>query len=190
LAHCAVDCHSTTSLTTALQQKHRHEKCIVRKLTVNVLLMLTVLVRKACISSLSSKISSCQGVLFRSISLRGNLGLEEEDSGTCAPDVPGPLGAYSICGWSLTRSSAPPGLQLMGSTSIIFGEAGTLTSPTAPPSPTATVHGGLATLASTTGGEHAVLSVAPRGRVAVRASLVNASATTLGSGDLVREGEA
>jgi hypothetical protein len=54
------------------------------------------LVRKACISSLSSKISSCQGMSFQSIFRCSNLGLEEEDLGTCAPDVPGPLGAWSI----------------------------------------------------------------------------------------------
>jgi hypothetical protein len=34
-----------------------------------------------------------QGVPFQLISCRGNLGLEEEDSGTYPPDVPGPLGA-------------------------------------------------------------------------------------------------
>jgi hypothetical protein len=52
-------------------------------------LMVTMLVRKACISSLSSKISSYQGVLFQSISCRDNLGLIREELGTCAPDVPG-----------------------------------------------------------------------------------------------------
>jgi hypothetical protein len=72
------------------------EKYIVSKPTVSAWLMVTMLVHKACISSLSSKISSCQGVVFQSISCRGNLGLDEEESGTCAPDVPGPLGAWSI----------------------------------------------------------------------------------------------
>jgi hypothetical protein len=72
------------------------EKYIVSKPTISAWLMVTMLVRKVCISSLSSKISSCQGVLFQSISRRGNLGLDEEESGTCAPDVPRPLGAWSI----------------------------------------------------------------------------------------------
>jgi hypothetical protein len=98
-------------------------------------LMVTMLVRMACISSSSSKISSCQGVSFQSISCYGNLGLEEEDSDTCAPDVPRPLGTWSILWWSLTRSSAPAGLELMGSTSIILGEAATPTSPAVAPSP-------------------------------------------------------
>jgi hypothetical protein len=35
----------------------------------------------------------------------------------------------------LTRSSAPAGLELMGSTSIILGEAATPTSPAVAPSP-------------------------------------------------------
>jgi hypothetical protein len=91
----------------------------------------------------------------------------------------------------LTRSlSARAGLELMGSTSIIPGEAGVPTSPTAPPAPASTARGGLAILESATSGEVAFFSAAPDGGVAVRASSVNDSATTLGSGDLVREGEA
>jgi hypothetical protein len=78
----------------------------------------------------------------------------------------------------------------MGSTSIILGEAATPTSPIVAPSLASTHRGGHATLKSTTGGEAALLSAAPRGGVAICASLANDSPTTLGSGDLVREGEA
>jgi hypothetical protein len=85
-------------------------------------LMVTMLVRKACMSSLSSNQSSCQGVRFQLIDRRDNLGLEDEDGGTCAPDVSGPPGARSIRGWSPTTPSAPPGTVLMGSTSMIVGE--------------------------------------------------------------------
>jgi hypothetical protein len=85
-------------------------------------------------------------------------------------------------GWSLTRSSAPVGLALMGSTSIILGEVTAPTSPTEAPSPALTACGGLATLESAAGGEVALLSAAPRGGVAVRASSANASPTTFGSG--------
>jgi hypothetical protein len=65
-------------------------------------LMVTMLVCKASMSSLSSNQSSCQGVWFQLVDCRGNLGLEDEDWGTCALDVPGPPGARSIWGWSLT----------------------------------------------------------------------------------------
>jgi hypothetical protein len=78
----------------------------------------------------------------------------------------------------------------MGSTSIILGEAGVPTFPTAPPYPASTARGGLTTLESATGGKFALLSTAPRGGVAIRASSANDSPTTLGSGDLVREGDA
>jgi hypothetical protein len=78
----------------------------------------------------------------------------------------------------------------MGSTSIILGEAGIPTSPTTPPAPASLAREGLATLEFTTGGEIALFSAAPGGRVAVRALSVNDSTTTLGSGDHVREGEA
>jgi hypothetical protein len=58
---------------------HHQEKTRRKQLTVSALLMVTMLVRKACIYSLSSKMSSCQGVRFQLISRRGNLGLEDED---------------------------------------------------------------------------------------------------------------
>jgi hypothetical protein len=76
----------------------------------------------------------------------------------------------------------------MGSTSIIVGEVVAPTSPEEAP-PASTTRGGVSTFESTTGGEVALLSTAPRGRVAVRASSASASPTTCGSGDLVREGE-
>jgi hypothetical protein len=53
--------------------------------------------RTTCISSLSSKISSCQGVPFQSISHHVNFGLDDDESGTCVLDVPGSFGACSIC---------------------------------------------------------------------------------------------
>jgi hypothetical protein len=56
-----------------------------------------------------------------------------EELGTCTPDAPGPLGAWSIWAWSLIRSSSiPPGLALIGSTSITLGEANVSTSPRIP----------------------------------------------------------
>jgi hypothetical protein len=45
-----------SSISTRHHQVHRGQ------LTVSAFLMVTMLVRKACISSLSSKMSSCQGV--------------------------------------------------------------------------------------------------------------------------------
>jgi hypothetical protein len=58
--------------------------------------MVMMLVRKACMSLLSSNQSSYQGVWFQLIMRHGNLGLEDEDGGTWAPNVSGPLGAKSI----------------------------------------------------------------------------------------------
>jgi hypothetical protein len=55
--------------------------------------MITMLVYSDFISSLSSKMPSWQGVSFQLISRCDNLRLEEEDSGTYAPDVPRPPGA-------------------------------------------------------------------------------------------------
>jgi hypothetical protein len=78
----------------------------------------------------------------------------------------------------------------MGSTLIIPGEVGVATSPSAPLAPASTTGGGLAILEYATSGEVAFFSIVPGGKVAVYASSVNDSATTLGSGDLVREGEA
>jgi hypothetical protein len=88
------------------------------------MLRVTMAFRTTRISSLSSKMSSCQGVSFQSFYRHGNLGFDGEESGTCAPDVPGPLGAWSIWAWSLTRpSSVPPSITLIGSTSTTRGEA-------------------------------------------------------------------
>jgi hypothetical protein len=89
----------------------------------------------------------------------------------------------------LTRSSAPAGRALMGSTSIILGEVIAPTSPAEAPTPASTAHGGLSTLESAAGGEIALLSTAPCGGEAVRASSAKASPTTIGSVDLVREGK-
>jgi hypothetical protein len=44
--------------------------------------MVMMLVRKACMSLLSSNKSSYQGVWFQLIMRHGNLGLEDEDGGT------------------------------------------------------------------------------------------------------------
>jgi hypothetical protein len=87
--------HNTIAHQVTLQQ-YIIRKDIVSKLTVNATLMVTMLVRMAYISSLSSKISSWKGVSFQSISRCSNLRLVREKLGTCAPDVPGPLGAWSI----------------------------------------------------------------------------------------------
>jgi hypothetical protein len=76
----------------------------------------------------------------------------------------------------------------MGSTSIIVGEVVAPTSPAEPP-PASKTRGGVSTLESTTGGEVAQLLTAPRGGVVVRASSAKVSPATLGSGNLVREGE-
>jgi hypothetical protein len=151
--------------------------------------MVTMLVRRACISSLSSKISSYQGVLFQSISRRGNLGLIGEESGTCAPDVPGPPDAWSIWVWSLTRSSStPPGLALMGSTSIILGKVGT--SPTAPPAPASSAWRDSLSSNLPPATKSSFYHLQTDGGVAVPALSAKDATMTLGSGDLVREGEA
>jgi hypothetical protein len=78
----------------------------------------------------------------------------------------------------------------MGFTPIILGEVVAPTSPIEVPSPASIAQGGLATPVSATGGEVTLLSAAPHGGVAVRASPASASPTTFRSGNLVREGEA
>jgi hypothetical protein len=54
-------------------------------------LRVTMAFHTARISPLSSKMSSCQGVSFQSISHLGNHRLDGDESGTCALDVPDPL---------------------------------------------------------------------------------------------------
>jgi hypothetical protein len=78
----------------------------------------------------------------------------------------------------------------MGSTSMMRGEAGVLTSPTAPPAPTSPARGGLPAPESSTSGGAVPLSPTAGGGVAVPVSSANESITTLGSDDLVRQGEA
>jgi hypothetical protein len=78
------------------------------------------------------------------------------------PDVPGPPGACPI--------SAPAGLELMASTSIILEEAGVSTSPTTPPAPASLARGGLLVLESAIGGVVVLLSPAAGGEMAVRVS--------------------
>jgi hypothetical protein len=69
-------------------------------------------------------------------------------------------------------------------------------SPTVVPSPASKVRGGLAILVSAIGGEVALLSAGPRGGVAacggvaVRESSTSDSPMTLGSADIMQEGEA
>jgi hypothetical protein len=55
--------------------------------------------------------------------------------------------------------------------------------------PASAARGGVSTLVAATGSEVVLLSTAPRGGVAVRASSASVFPTTCGSGDLVREGE-
>jgi hypothetical protein len=76
----------------------------------------------------------------------------------------------------------------MGSMSIIVGEVIARTSLAGAP-PALAARGGVSTLESGTGGEVALPSTAPHGKVVVRASSATASPTTCGSGDFVREGE-
>jgi hypothetical protein len=78
----------------------------------------------------------------------------------------------------------------MGSTSIILGEADVLTSPTTPPAPASSASGGLPVLEFATSSGVVLLSPVASGGVVVPASSANYSTTTLGSDDLVREGEA
>jgi hypothetical protein len=92
-------------------------------------------------------------VSFQSISCRGNLGLDDDESNTYAADVPGPCSAWSIWAWSLTRSSPiPPSLALMGSTLMTCGEVDVPTSPRTPPTPASSARGGVAVLESLAGG--------------------------------------
>jgi hypothetical protein len=76
----------------------------------------------------------------------------------------------------------------MGSTSKTIGEAVALVLPAEAP-PASTTREEVSTLVAATGGEVALLSTAPCGGVAVRASSASASPTTRGSGDLVWERE-
>jgi hypothetical protein len=78
----------------------------------------------------------------------------------------------------------------MGSTSINRGEAGVPMSPTTPPAPASPAPGGLAVLESAAVAGVIIFSPAPSGGVAVPVLSANNSTMTLGSGDLVREGEA
>jgi hypothetical protein len=71
---------------------------------------------------------------------------------------------------------------------MIVGEVVTPTSATEVPTPTA-VRRGEPALVSVTGGEFATPSATLHGGVVVRASSANASPTTYGSGDLMREGD-
>jgi hypothetical protein len=78
----------------------------------------------------------------------------------------------------------------MGSTSMIVEVVVALTSPVeVAPTGSATCRG-MSTLTSTTGGELSLPSIAPHGGVAVCASSASTSPTTMGSSDLVRDGEA
>jgi hypothetical protein len=75
-----------------------------KRLTVNTSLIVKMALRTACISSLSSKISSYQGVPFQSISQRLNVGPVDDEPVTCVLDVSRFIGACSIRIGSPTRS--------------------------------------------------------------------------------------
>jgi hypothetical protein len=140
---------------------------------------------------LSSKMSSCQGVSFQSISRRGNLGLDKEESGTYAPDDSAPFNTCSSCTWSSTRSSsAPPGITLMGLTSMTGEEVDAPISPTTPCAPASAPGGEVVAPASAAGGGVAVLESTAGGGVVVLMSSTSVCTATTWSGDLVREGEA
>jgi hypothetical protein len=78
----------------------------------------------------------------------------------------------------------------MGSTSITRGEADIPTSLRAPTAPVSLARGRVAILESAAGGRVARLSPPTDGGIAILASSTDVYATTLGSGDLVRKGEA
>jgi hypothetical protein len=78
----------------------------------------------------------------------------------------------------------------MGSMSITFGEADIPTSPRVPLASSSSPCGRVAVLESVAGGRVTTLPSAASGGVAVLASSTNGCAAPLGSGDLVREGEA
>jgi hypothetical protein len=141
--------HNNSSVTP---QNNVVRNKTIRKITVNATLRVTMVFRTARISSLLSKMSSYQGVSFQSISRRDNLGLDREELGTCAPDVLGPFGAWSIWAWSLTRSFfSPAGITLMGSTPMTRREVDILTSPIAPRAPASATGGGVVVLESAAG---------------------------------------
>jgi hypothetical protein len=97
LALSTSDCYKITRSPAVLQKQNNQEVIIHHKqLTTSAWLMVMMLVRKACMSSLSSNQSSYQGVWSQLIDRCGNLGLEVEDGGTCASDASGPPGARSI----------------------------------------------------------------------------------------------
>jgi hypothetical protein len=150
-----------------------------RTLNVSETLRVTMAFRRARISSLSSKMSSCQGVSFQSISHRGNVGPDGDESDSCALEDPRSFGAYSIWDQSLTRSSsAPPGITLIGSMSMIGEEVDAPTSPTAPCALAPTPGGGVVVLASAVGSGVAVLESAAGGRVTVLTSSASVCAAT------------
>jgi hypothetical protein len=63
LALCASDCCKVTRSSKSFQLRTiKSPATCCGQLTVSALLMVTMLVRKACMSSLSSNRSSCQGV--------------------------------------------------------------------------------------------------------------------------------
>jgi hypothetical protein len=63
LALSASDCHSTTKIVINTSITYKKATLTRHKtLTVSAWLMVTMLVRKACMFSLSSNQSSCQGV--------------------------------------------------------------------------------------------------------------------------------
>jgi xanthosine utilization system XapX-like protein len=88
----------------------------------------------------------------------------------------------------MATSSVPPGIALIGSTSMTVGEVVAPTSPAVVSTPSAVCREEPA-LVSVTGGEVVNPSANPRIGVAVRASSASASPRTCGSSDLVREGD-
>jgi hypothetical protein len=78
----------------------------------------------------------------------------------------------------------------MGSTSMMHLEVDVPMSPTAPPAPTSPACGGLLVPELATGGGVVLLSPATGAGVAVPVSSAKESTMTLGSDDLVWEGEA
>jgi hypothetical protein len=170
--------HNNSSVTI---QKFVIKNTTRRKLTVNAVLRVTMAFLTTRISSLSLKRSSCQGVPFQSISHHVKVGPDDDDSGTYALDVPGSFRACSIWARSLNRSSfVPPGIALMGSTSMTGGEVDAPTSPIVPCAPASAPGGRVAILASAPGGGVAVLESAAGGGVAVLVSSTSVCTATPG----------
>jgi hypothetical protein len=115
LALSASYCYKITRSSATLQKKNNQEVIIHhRQLTMSVWLMVTMLVCKARMSSLSSNQSSCQGVWSQLIDRRGSIGLEVEDGGMLTDKRRIPLRSASVRTQTFFTTRFPRFLSIRG----------------------------------------------------------------------------